>query len=58
MSKQCSLFAAVAVLVCLLSANAQAQEEQRELPPPGGTPKDFSLPAKETVSGIAWRSTW
>ena len=50
MTKQRNQFAAVAALACLLTASAQAQEEQKELPPPGGTPKDFSLPAKETVT--------
>lgn len=36
------------VLVFSFITAASAQEEEKEAPPPGGTPKDFTLPAKET----------
>jgi predicted Zn-dependent peptidase len=46
MTKFKSLIAA-AVAISLVSV-VVAQEGEREMPPPGGTPKDFTLPAKVT----------
>lgn len=40
-------FLAATLAVSLFSV-VVAQEEAREMPPPGGTPKDFTLPAKDT----------
>ena len=45
-----TLISAAAALALLFGLGAQAQEEQKETPPPGGTPKDFNLPAKDTVT--------
>ena len=39
---------AVAAMAALCAGFALAQEPERELPPPGSTPKDFSLPEKQT----------
>jgi zinc protease len=37
-----------ALLAISLVSAISAQEAEKETPPPGGTPKDFSLPAKES----------
>ena len=42
------LTASVLTLLFILAANAQ--EPARETPPPGGTPRDFSLPAKQSFA--------
>jgi len=40
-----------AALLALLTVNLlSAQEEQKELPPQGGEPKDFTLPEKEVIA--------
>jgi zinc protease len=39
-----------AVCAALLAGAALAQESERELPPPGGTPKDFTLPASDSFA--------
>ena len=39
---------AVAALAALCAGFVLAQEPERERPPPGSTPKDFSLPEKQT----------
>ena len=41
-----TLLACVAAFAC--SQLAQAQDEARQMPPPGGAPKDFTLPARES----------
>lgn len=46
MTKIKSLLCAVAIFALLSATNAQ----ENESPPPGGKPKDFSLPEKSTVS--------
>lgn len=41
--------ACLALAFSFLTA-ASAQDKEKEAPPPGGTPKDFTLPAKETFA--------
>jgi predicted Zn-dependent peptidase len=38
----------LAALVFAITSPGAAQEPEKETPPPGGTPKDFKLPASET----------
>ena len=42
-----SLRGVMAALLMLLAINAVAQETAKQTPPEGGTPKDFTLPAKQ-----------
>jgi predicted Zn-dependent peptidase len=42
------MVAMAATAALLLFVAAHAQEEEKELPPEGGTPKDFTLPAKDS----------
>jgi predicted Zn-dependent peptidase len=41
---------AAALCAALLAGAPLAQESERELPPPGGTPKDFTLPASDSFA--------
>ena len=40
----------LAALVIAIAGSGAAQEPEKETPPPGGTPRDFNLPASNTFS--------
>lgn len=44
-----SLAVIAAAMSLLFFATAKGQDDEKETPPAGGTPKDFTIPAKETV---------